>query len=1368
VADEPEALSSELRALAAAHGVEVTYLDHGGVQRTARRDALLAVLTSLGVDDAGHDPMSALAAHRAGVELVEPVVVLEAEGRSPWVSVTVPRRIETVECELFIEGDETQSWRAPVLERSAARSVLAPIAASSASSATRPGSIELPRALPPGYHELVVRSGRRASSAHLLVRPKDGARGRFDASWRAVGVAAPLFTLHSSRSWGCGDLTDLDELAALAGRHGATVVSTLPLLAGFGPMPFEPSPYLPASRRFWHERWLDADAVVQAFRTPTLAALGRAARDRTQAAALRSHPYVDGEGALRAKRDVLEAVAAALGPRGAPGRAAFDAYLADRPAVSDWARFRAAGERHGADWRCWPTHMRDGRIEADDVDASVVGYHELVQWLADHQLRALAERFEQRGQVLSLDLPLGVHPNGYDVWRHRDQFLWGLSVGAPADRFFPRGQVWGFPPPSVAPTRAGGHAQFRAAIVHHLSVARMLRIDHVLGTQRLFYVPDGMGARDGVYVRMPLEELLAVVAIEAQRHRAAIVGEDLGTVDAAVRRAMQRDGIRRTSVVQLSIRATGSSPFVPPPAGAVASFSTHDLPTFEGWWRCRDVDERLELGQVDATTGADMRTRRLAERSRLVTLLDVDAAGPHEDAPPEGLLAAAHGALAASEAGVVLVQLDDVLDELEAVNLPGTSTERRNWQRRTELALEALPDDGRLQAALAEVSDLRSKVDDAHQRPDSTTAVTVFGVTLLDERDEASFVAGDHARLFDCLGAHPMVVEGVEGTYFAVWAPNAAWVEVVGDFNGWDGHRHPLARREVSGVWEGFVPDLGPAERYKFRLASTLGGDILDKADPVASRAELPPATASITHSLAHEWGDAEWMASRAARQSEGAPIAIYEVHLGSWRRDPHDPSRLLTYRELASPLIEYVERLSFTHVELLPIMEHPYYQSWGYQLSGYFAPTARYGSPDDLAALIDELHQAGIGVLLDWVPAHFPDDAFSLGRFDGTHLYEHPDPKMRVHPDWHSLIFNYARGEVRSFLVSAACSWLERFHVDGLRFDAVASMLYLDYSRGEGEWVPNHLGGNENLDAVELLRTCNEAIHRGYPGTLTIAEESTTWPGVTAPLEEGGLGFDLKWDLGWMHDTLDYLHADDAQRRSHHDRLTFRSVYAASERFVLPLSHDEVVHGKGSLVDQMAGEGPEHLANLRLLFGLQLVQPGKKLVFMGDEFGQLREWGVDRELDWDLLDDPRHAGVTALLGELNALYQAVPALHRDDLVDLGFRWLDADDAERGVFCAERHDDRGAAVVVAWNATSEAQHDYLVGLATPGTWTLRCSSHERRFGGSGHPVPATVAASPVAWQGREFRATLELPPLGFVIYARDDPGGVPDPGEPVH
>ena len=1326
--DEP---SADLRALAEAHGVVVTYLDHGGIERTAGADALVAVLESLGVDDAGHDPAGALASHEAAASerLVEPVVVLGdgvREGTSVALA-SVPLRARGVEFELTCEDGSVVTWAASWTDEA-------------------PGElgIEIPGDVPPGYHLLRVAAGPRESVAHVLKRPPGGARGRLDDAWRGVGVSAPLFTLHSSRSWGCGDLADLDALAGIASEHGTAVVSTLPLLAGFGPDEFEPSPYVPLSRLFWHDRWLDVDAAVMALGSAGAAALAHTAAARTRTRAAAAHPYVDGETDLREKRAVLEGVLAELGTRGSSGRTALDAFVRDRPAVTDYAHFRAAGERLGVEWPTWPAAMRHGRIEPRDVDPVAAEYHAFAQWLCDEQLRALAARFAQRGQVLSLDLPLGIHPLGFDAWRHRGQYLEGLSVGAPPDRFFPEGQVWGFPPPRLAAARADGHALFRQAIVHHLNVAGMLRIDHVLGTKRLFCIPIGAEASDGVYVRMPLEELLAVVAIEAQRHRATVVGEDLGTVDTAVRRAMQRDGVRRTSVVELAIRSAGSAPFVPPPNGAVASFSTHDLATFEGWWRARDVDERLALGQVDAAAGAAMHDARRAERARLATLVGADGTG---EAPPAGLYDATLDLLATSDAGVVLVQLDDVLGELDAVNLPGTADERRNWQRRTALPLEAVATDARLAHALDRTRAGRAA------RATSRAVQTTFGVSRLTGEDEARFAAGTHARLHECLGAHPMTVDGDAGTYFAVWAPNAAWVEVVGDFNAWDGHRHPLARRP-SGIWEGFVADVGAGERYKFRLESTLGGDVLDKADPFAAWCEPAPRTASIIHSPAHAWRDETWLASRGRRQAPSAPISIYEVHLGSWRRDPDDPGRFLTYRELAPQLATYAGEHGFTHIELLPVMAHPLYESWGYQLTGYYAPTPRYGEPDEFAAMVDELHRSGIGVILDWAPAHFPSDAFALARFDGTHLYEHPDPRMRVHPDWSSLLFDYDRGEVRSFLISSACAWLDRYHADGLRVDAVASMLYLDYSRAEGEWVPNEHGGNENLAAVELLRTCNDAVHREHPGTITIAEESTTWPGVTAPTTEGGLGFDYKWDLGWMHDTLGYLHADAVGRRARHNELTFRSLYLASEQYVLPLSHDEVVHGKGSLYAQMAGEGWQRMANLRLLFGYQLLQPGKKLLFMGDELGQPDEWAEGRGLEWSLLGDPVHAGLAALVAHLNELYATVPALHRDDLADRGFAWIEADDREHRVVCAERHDGDGGYVVIACNGSDRPIEGYSIGLPAGGTWALRCNSDETRFGGRGHAVASTLAAEAVGSEPRPWRAGLSIPPLGFVIYSQ--------------
>jgi 1,4-alpha-glucan branching enzyme len=630
---------------------------------------------------------------------------------------------------------------------------------------------------------------------------------------------------------------------------------------------------------------------------------------------------------------------------------------------------------------------------------------------------------------------------------------------------------------------------------------------------------------------------------------------------------------------------------------------------------------------------------------------------------------------------------------------------------------------------------------------------TVFGVTRFGELDEHLFREGRHGRLYDKLGAHQMTVDGTRGTYFAVWAPNAAWVEVVGDFNGWEGHRHPLARREAVGVWEGFIPGLGLEERYKFRLASTLGGEVVDKADPFARAAEVAPLTASVTNELGYRWSDDAWMSSRGRAQRADQPISIYELHLGSWRVVPEQAGRSLSYGELAPLLIDHVQRGGYTHVEFMPVMEHPFYASWGYHVTGFFAPSSRYGGPDEFAALVDALHAADIGVLLDWVPAHFPADAFALARFDGTHLFEHADPRQGVHPDWKSLIFNYGRHEVRSFLTSAACFWLDRFHVDGLRFDAVASMLYLDYSREPGEWIPNRLGGRENLDAIEFLQSCNDEIHRSFPGAVTVAEESTSWPGVTSPVAEGGLGFDYKWDLGWMHDTLDYLAKDPVHRKWHHDRLTFRSLYATSERFVLPLSHDEVVHGKGSLLSRMPGDDWQRFANLRLLYGFQFAQSGKKLLFMGDEFAQSGEWAHDESIDWHVADQPQHRGVTALLTRLNHLYRESSALHRDDLADRGFAWIDADDRDQSVVCIERFDDQGAHLVIALNATPEPRDDYVVGMPKPGSWSLVLSSDAAEFGGSGHAVRDRVVTSPEPWHRRADRTVLTLPPLGFVIYA---------------
>ncbi|MDQ3037520.1 MAG: 1,4-alpha-glucan branching protein GlgB [Myxococcota bacterium] len=622
----------------------------------------------------------------------------------------------------------------------------------------------------------------------------------------------------------------------------------------------------------------------------------------------------------------------------------------------------------------------------------------------------------------------------------------------------------------------------------------------------------------------------------------------------------------------------------------------------------------------------------------------------------------------------------------------------------------------------------------------------------LTDDDLHWFNEGTHARLYEKLGAHAGVVDGREGTFFAVWAPNAASVALVGDFNAWDVEAHPMRARAQSGIWETFAPGVGRGALYKFHVRSQHAGYRVDKADPFGVLHESAPGTASIVWDARHRWDDAIWMAQRAEKNALDAPMSIYELHLASWARVPEQDERPLGYRELATRLADYVIEQGYTHVELLPVMEHPFGGSWGYQVTGYFAPSHRHGKPEDFAFLVDHLHQRGIGVILDWVPAHFPTDEHGLGYFDGTHLFEHADPRKGFHPDWRSFIFNYGRLEVRSFLLSSAMFWLERFHADGLRVDGVASMLYLDYSRKEGEWIPNEHGGRDNHEAVTFLRTMNEHVYREHPDVQTIAEESTSWPMVSRPAFAGGLGFGLKWDLGWMHDTLQYLERDPVHRRFHHNEITFRSLYAWSESFVLPLSHDEVVHGKGSLLNKMPGDRWQKFANLRLLFGLQFTSPGKKLLFMGNDFGQWREWDHDTSLDWHLADEAPHAGVRRLVGDLNRLYRSEPALHRFDCDPRGFQWIDGSDAERSALGFLRLGDDGEApLLCAFNFTPVVRYAYPMGVPAEGRWLEILNTDAPIYGGSGVGNLGGVEALEGPRHERPFSIEITLPPLACVI-----------------
>ena len=630
----------------------------------------------------------------------------------------------------------------------------------------------------------------------------------------------------------------------------------------------------------------------------------------------------------------------------------------------------------------------------------------------------------------------------------------------------------------------------------------------------------------------------------------------------------------------------------------------------------------------------------------------------------------------------------------------------------------------------------------------STTKAARAGTSWFGDNDLHLFNEGTHVRLFEKMGAH--IVEG--GTHFAVWAPGARRVSVIGDWNGWNPDKNLLEPIGSSGIWGGLVAGVGKGAVYKYRIDPHHGVG-RDKADPYGFRHQTPPETASVVWPLEYTWGDAAWMKSRKDRNSLAAPISIYEVHLASWMRIPEEDNRMLSYYEAGGKLADHCDRMGFTHVELMPITEHPFGGSWGYQVSGYFAPTGRHGTPQEFMAFVDHLHQRGIGVILDWVPGHFPTDAHGLWEFDGTHLYEHADPRQGYHPDWNTAIFNFGRHEVRAFLVSNALFWLEKYHIDGLRVDGVASMLYLDYSRKHGEWIPNQYGGRENLDAIHFLRQMNEVVYGQHPDVQTIAEESTAWPAVSRPTYLGGLGFGLKWDMGWMHDTLEYMKHEPVHRAYHHGELTFRAIYAFHENFVLPLSHDEVVHGKGSLWTRMPGDEWQKLANLRALFGYMFAVPGKKLLFMGAEMAQEREWSHDLSIDWHRFEDERRQGLAHLLGDLNRLYRAQPALHQRDCDPAGFEWVDASDAMQSVLIfLRRATDREDQVLVVCNFTPVPRANYRVGVDREGRWVEIMNTDSKHYAGSGMGNLGEVESAPVPWHGRPFSINVTLPPLAILFF----------------
>ena len=624
--------------------------------------------------------------------------------------------------------------------------------------------------------------------------------------------------------------------------------------------------------------------------------------------------------------------------------------------------------------------------------------------------------------------------------------------------------------------------------------------------------------------------------------------------------------------------------------------------------------------------------------------------------------------------------------------------------------------------------------------------------TFLTELDLHLFNEGSHDRIYDKLGAHLRTVDGVAGVNFAVWAPNAKEISVTGGFNFWDKGQHPMLKRVPSGIWELFVPGLEEGEAYKFCVTDAHGNQI-EKADPYGTASELPPRTASIVANLDnYQWSDDDWMNKRVVNNGLDQPISVYELHLGSWRQDHDKPNGWMNYRDIAHQLVDYCQEMGFTHVELMPVSEHPFTGSWGYQTVGYFAATSRYGTPEDFMYFVDHCHKNDLGVIIDWVPAHFPKDEFGLAKFDGTALYEHSDPRQGEHPDWSTLIFNYDRNEVRNFLISNAMFWMDKYHIDGLRVDAVASMLYLDYSRNEGEWIPNEYGGRENLGAISLLKAMNERVHGNFEGVLTIAEESTSWGGVSRPTYAGGLGFSMKWNMGWMNDTLQYFRKDPVHRKYHHDELTFSLIYAFSENFMLPFSHDEVVHGKGSLIDQMPGDLWQKFANLRLLFAFMWSHPGKNLMFMGCEIAQWKEWDYNDQLDWILLDHDTHRGVKKMVADLNAVYRREPALYEVDFDGAGFQWVDSENRDNSVLSFIRFaKDKNDFVLVCCNFTPTVQEGYRVGVPSEGQYQEIFNSDSTYYGGTNRGNGQGIHSEHIQAQAHENSLKLTLPPLGVTI-----------------
>ena len=1317
--------------------------------------------------------------------------------------------------------------------------------------------IKLPQ-LACGYYTLSAETGGKCCFVRLIVAPESVYQPKLLANGgRMNGLTMHLYSLRSERNWGIGDFTDLLNLMKYAAEKKLDFVGINPLHALFTSKPAFASPYSPSSPEWLNPIYLDIEKVGAFTYNEQLKNWLAQSKIRQRIAALRVTETVTYTAVWACKRDALHMAFNAFEQdtceAAANERAAFEAFVTGKgKALQGFGLFEALDQYYSrpgqVGWQSWPSEFHQPDGEAVEKFARgherEIRFYLWLQWLCAEQLREVNQAAVEYGVKLGIygDLAVGVARGSADTWLNRQDYCMDVSVGAPPDPLGPTGQNWNLPPLNPSMLKHTGYEKFAHLLRENMRLYGVLRIDHVMALCRLWWVLNDKTADFGAYVHYDAEVTFAILALESQRNRCVIIGEDLGTVPDQARYLLNRYQVFSYKVMYFSKGWNGFQLPEEYPEQAITVISTHDVAPLAGYWTGKDLDTMFKLGTLpDAAafqTALDEREHDkadLLDKLKYTGCLGADVQMPAK--ADETLLAALHKYGALSRSKLYAVQLENLLGVIDNLNVPGVTEGYPNWAQKMPVSLEDFLQHRLMGGQLAIIDEVRMKTNSqikAYHELDQIERDTVESLFLathsdvfaylgrhrlaegdevvrvlipgavsvdivnrrsgelivpsekIDERgffvavlpDDAPDYAlrirytedtepvieedpyhfgsalqdmdswllaeGKHLRPYETLGAHFAELDGVKGVRFAVWAPNAQRVSVIGEFNNWDGRRHVMRFHRDNGIWDIFIPAVKLNALYKFEIRNA-NGDVCEKADPYAFGAELRPTTASIVRGLPDE---VEEPAFRARANAIDAPISIYEVHLGSWKRNPEN-NFWLTYEELAKELVAYVKDMGFTHIEFLPVSEYPFDGSWGYQATGLYAPTSRFGSPEELRALIKAAHDEGISVILDWVVGHFPTDDHGLAKFDGTALYEHADPREGYHQDWNTLIYNFGRNEVKNFLQGNALYWIERFGFDGIRVDAVASMIYRNYSRKDGEWIPNQYGGHENLEAIAFLRDTNTMLKEEVPAATEIAEESTSFANVT---RQEGLNFSFKWNMGWMNDTLRYMMEDPINRKYHHNKMTFGMMYQYSENFVLPLSHDEVVHGKRSLLGRMPSDCWQQFANLRAYYGFMYGFPGKKLLFMGNEFAQGREWNYNEGLDWFLLEQEGgwHKGVQDFVRELNHVYKDTAPLYQLDQWPEGFEWLVADDGDNSVFVFERRDREGNRVIVISNFTPVVREGYRFGVNSAGEYREILNSDDLHYKGSGVSAGATVETEEVWSHGKPNSLSVTVPPLATV------------------